>query len=157
VDCFGTHLLRDHVSNLSTASQGVLAMRSLETMKRTSSSGAGDATKKPCPQKIPSTGIFAPEQLGNIAESIKTSRVAFEAKRPHVCPVAKCKERYCYRSGLEAHIKSKHPGVPLPPTLPRLQRKMQELKVLERACEEACVIPVAAAVVSDDDESSGAT
>jgi hypothetical protein len=128
-------------------------------MKRTSCLAGGDArnaSKKSCPQKIPSTGIFAPEQLGNIAESIKTSRVAFESKRPHVCPVAKCKERYCYRSGLEAHVKSKHPGFSLPPTLPRLQRKMQELVVLERACEAACIIPVAA-VASDDEESSGAT
>jgi hypothetical protein len=125
--CFGTHSLQDHVSNFSTALQGVLTMRSLETIKRTGSSGGGDATKKPCPQKIPSTGVFAPEKLGNIAESIKTSRVAFEAKRPHVCPVAKCKERYCYcyRSGLEAHIKSKHPGIPLPPAAVCIEESSQ--------------------------------
>jgi|LauGreDrversion4_2_1035121.scaffolds.fasta_scaffold554898_1 hypothetical protein len=135
-------------------------MRSLETMKRTSSAAAVDACsagKRPSQQgkqKIPTTGIFAPEQLGIIADSIKTSRVAFEARRPHICPVAKCKDRYCYRSGLEAHMKSKHPGFPLPPTLPRLQSKMQELILLERASEAACIIPVVD-MESDDEESSG--
>jgi hypothetical protein len=130
-------------------------------MKRTSSAAAGcdarSAGKRPSQQgqqKIPTTGIFAPEQLGIIADSIKTSRVAFEARRPHICPVPKCKERYCYRSGLEAHVRSKHPGFPLPPTLPRLQSKMQELILLEQACEAACTIPVVD-IESDNEESSG--
>jgi hypothetical protein len=125
-------------------------------MKRSSSTISGDArhsAKKPCQPKIPTTGIFAPEQLANIADSIKTSRTEFEAKRPHVCPVPKCKERYCYRSGLEAHMKSKHPGYPLPLSLQQLQSQLRELRQVEQECFSAVA---ACAEISDETDAAAA-
>ena len=116
--------------------QGMLAMRNLETIKRTSSAAklaarSDPKRQKPLPEKIPKTGVFAPEQLGDIAAALKASKAEFESKRPHVCQVPKCTERYCYRSGLETHMKSKHPGVPITPSLATLQTKLANLVALE--------------------------
>jgi hypothetical protein len=114
----------------------MLAMRNLETIKRTSSAAklaarSDPKRQKPLPEKIPKTGVFAPEQLGNIAATLKASKAEYESKRPHVCQVPKCKNRYCYRSGLEMHMKSEHPGVPITPSLATLQTKLANLVALE--------------------------
>ena len=149
--------------------QGMLGMRNLETMKRTSSAAKlaarSDPSKKTKPAKIPKTGLFAPEQLGSIAAVLKASKAEFEHKRPHICQVPKCNKRYVYRSGLEAHMKSEHPCVPLPSItsvlsqqLPNLQAKLQEVIALERiALARANLHPVAAAVSDtyDDENSDG--
>lgn len=143
--------------------QGVLTMRSLETMKRTCSAAKLEArnnsAKKPCQpkEKIATTGVFAPVQLGAIAASLKASKAEFEGKRPHICQVPKCKKRYVYRSGLEAHMKSDHAGYPLPP-LPTLQQKIAEVIELEKQCEVAmasAVILAESVVVDGSGESSG--
>lgn len=116
--------------------QGMLAMRNLETIKRTASAtklAARSDTKrqKPPPEKIPKTGVFAPEQLGDIAAALKASKAEFESKRPHVCQVPKCTKRYVYRSGLETHMKSEHPGVSITPSLATFQTKLANIKALE--------------------------
>ncbi len=94
-------------------------MRSLETIKRTASASKLDVSSKAAKvqkkEKIPTTGIFAPQQLGEIASKLKGSRIEFEEKRPHICPVDKCKMRYVYRKALEAHMVDKHKGFPFPP------------------------------------------
>ncbi len=115
----------------------MLAMRNLETMKRSSSAAKlaarNDPSKKPkqLPEKIPKTGVFAPEQLGNIAATLKASKAEFEQKRPHVCQVPRCTKRYVFRSGLETHMKSEHPGVPIMPALAMLRSKVAAVVALE--------------------------
>ena len=146
--------------------QGMLAMRNLETMKRTSSAAKlaarNDPLKKqkPLSEKIPKTGVFVPTQLGDIAASLKASKAEFEGKRPHICQVPKCKKRYVYRSGLEAHMKSDHPGYPLPPlpTLQQLNAKIAEVIELEKECmatAASAVIPSESVGVDGSGESSG--
>jgi hypothetical protein len=146
--------------------QGILKMRSLETMKRTCSGAKLEArsnsAKKPCQpkEKIATTGVFNPNQLGDIAASLKASKAEFEGKRPHICQVPKCKKRYVYRSGLEAHMKSDHPGYPLPPlpTLQQLNAKIAEVIELEKECmvtAASAVIPAESVGVDGSGESSG--
>ena len=101
--------------------KGMLQMRTLETMKRTASASKLDTSSKAAKaqkkekEKIPTTGIFPPEKLAEIATTLKGSRIEFEEKRPHICPVDKCKMRYVYRKALEAHMEDKHKGYSLPP------------------------------------------
>jgi hypothetical protein len=150
----------EHFALLLTHAQGVLTMRRLETMKRTSSAAKlearNNAGKKPCQpkekEKIPTTGVLNPSQLGAIASSLKASKAEFDGKRPHICPVPKCKDRYVYRSGLEAHMKTKHPGFPLPPTLESLNAKLRDIRELEAECAAAGFPGAAAAVMHVVDE-----
>ncbi len=66
--------------------------------------------------------------------------------------------RYCFRSGLEQHMKSKHPCVPLPaPTIPALKKKLKGLMNLQRQLEAEVLPGAPNQLLSDSDEESSSS